>query len=247
MYKIVDHIFVHTTKMKTQLIEEFGIDQEKISVIPFDLNYISPKSNLNSVEARTKLGLGRNDKVILFFGQIAQYKGIDYLIRALYLLKIHLGEFKLIIAGKVKRGQEQYWIGVKKLIKILDLENYILSKTEFVPEGDIELYFKAADVLVLPYRNIFQTGVLFLAYDFGLPVVATDVGSLKEDIFEGDTGFICEAENPEALAKAIWKYYRSPLFEKLNTTREYIARFAAEKYSWKTVGEKTRSIYEEVM
>ena len=67
---------------------------------------------------------------------------------------------------------------------------------EFIPDEETEIYFKAADVLVLPYRHIYQSGVLFLGYSFGLPVLAADVGSLKDEIVEGKTGFVFRPEDP---------------------------------------------------
>jgi glycosyltransferase involved in cell wall biosynthesis len=78
LYNLVDHIFVHTAKMKSQLIQEFNLTGNKISVIPFGINNTIPKSNLTTSEARAKLQLNGDEKVILFFGNIAPYKGLEY-------------------------------------------------------------------------------------------------------------------------------------------------------------------------
>ena len=75
-----------------------------------------------------------------------------------------------------------------------------MLRAEYIPDDETELYFKAADVLVLPYRHIYQSGVLFLGYSFGLPVLAADVGALKEEIVEGKTGFVFKPEDSVDLA-----------------------------------------------
>ena len=86
------------------------------------------------------------------------------------------------------------------MIERLGLESAVTLQTEFIPDEDVEIYLKAADVCVLPYTEVFQSGVLFLAYRFGLPVVATDVGSLRDDVIEGRTGFISRRQDPADLA-----------------------------------------------
>ena len=107
----------------------------------------------------------------------------------------------------------------------------------------MELYLKAADVLVLPYKEIFQSGVLFLAYSFGLPVVATDVGSFREEIVEGRTGFLCKPGDPAELAKAIETYFASDLYKNLKVRRQEIKDYAEANHSWNAVADLTRNAY----
>ncbi len=116
-----------------------------------------------------------------------------------------------------------------------------------MPDADTEVYFKAADVLALPYTEISQSGVLFLGYSFGLPVVAADVGSLKEDIVEGTTGFICKPQNAADLAMALRRYFTSDLFRELPARRPAIRGFAEERHSWDVVGAMTRNMYVELL
>jgi D-inositol-3-phosphate glycosyltransferase len=243
LYKIVDHIFVHTMIMKQQLVEDFDIDEDKITVISFGINRFIPRSVLSSRQATEKLNLAANTKTILFFGRIAPYKGLSYLVSALANLKRKGDDFKLIIAGKLQRNCDQYWKDIEQIIEEYDLEDLIIRKVHFIPDEDIEIYFKAADVLILPYKHIFQSGPLFMSYNFGLPVIASDVGSFREDVIEGETGYICKAEDPVDLAAKIEMYFQSDLFKNLETNREKIMKFANEKYSWETVGQKTYEIY----
>jgi D-inositol-3-phosphate glycosyltransferase len=246
MYRIVDHIFVHTEKMKLQLIEDFDIEENKVTVIPFGINKYTPKSSLSTKQARIKIQLRNDEKVILFLGNIAPYKGLEFLILALAHLKEKNYEIKLLIAGRIKNCEE-YWKKIQRLIEEKNLEDCIISKIEYIPEADIEIYFKSADVLILPYKYIFQSGVIFLSYNFGLPVIAADVGSLREDVVEGKTGFICQPENPEDLAEKIDLYFHSNLYKNLDANRDKIIKYANEKYSWEKIGEKTHAVYKSLL
>ena len=119
----------------------------------------------------------------------------------------------------------------------------MLLRADYIPDDETEVYFKAADVLALPYRHIYQSGVLFLGYSFGLPVLAADVGPLREEVIEGKTGLVFEAEDAEDMARAIEQYFTSDLFANLNNQRQKIMDFATEKHSWDVVGQVTLNIY----
>jgi glycosyltransferase involved in cell wall biosynthesis len=95
----------------------------------------------------------------------------------------------------------------------------------------------------LPYRNIYQSGVLFLGHSFGLPVLAADVGSLKDDIVEGKTGFVFNSEDPVDLASTIENYFANDLYANLSNRRQEIRDYATERHSWDTVGQVTMKVY----
>jgi glycosyltransferase involved in cell wall biosynthesis len=246
MYRIVDHIIVHTEKMKAQIIRDFKIRENKVTVIPFGINNALPRCNLTRAEAREKLGLGAVQKVLLFFGNIAPYKGLEYLIWGLRCVKKSLGDFKLVIAGRVKQNCSAYWKKIENMIEEEGLTEKVLKRIEFIPDEEVEIYFESADLLVLPYKNIFQSGLIFTAYNFGLPVIASNVGSLREDIVEGKTGFVCNPEDPEDLAEKIMLYFQSGLFDNLDTKRKEIIQYANERFSWERSGERTFAVYKSV-
>jgi glycosyltransferase involved in cell wall biosynthesis len=123
----------------------------------------------------------------------------------------------------------------------------IVLKIQFIPDDEMEVYLKAADVLVLPYNEIFQSGVLFLGYSFGLPVIATDVGSFREEIVEGETGFLCRPGDPADLARTIATYFASDLYRNLGTRRQDIKDYADVHHSWDAVAELTRNVYSELL
>jgi len=241
-YRLVDHLFVHTAQMKRELQEEFGISDAKISVIPFGINSTVPDTALTTFEARQRLGLDRSDRTVLFFGNIVPYKGLEYLVEAMALVVGRVPNCRLVIAGRPK-GHETYWQSIRQRVADLNLDSVVIQRIEYVPDADTEIYFKAADVLVLPYTHVFQSGVLFLGYNFGLPAIATDVASLKDDVVDGCTGYVCAPRDPTALARTIERYFSSELYQDLPTRRTEIRRFAAERHSWATVGELTKNVY----
>jgi glycosyltransferase involved in cell wall biosynthesis len=230
-YRLSDHVFVHTEKMKTELVTEFGVAKEKVSVIPFGINNTVPNTSLSTADAKQQLGINKDEKTLLFFGNIAPYKGLEYLVSAFTELSKECSTYRLIIAGSVKNCQT-YWRAVEQSIILSGVGERIIRKIEYVPDEDTEIYFKAADVLVLPYTYIFQSGVLFLGYSFGLPAIASNTGSMQEDVIQGKTGFIHEAKNADALAEAIRVYFRSDIYQNLDETKREIRDYANERYCW---------------
>ena len=133
--------------------------------------------------------------------------------------------------------------GIEEAIRNSGIQSQVQLRIGFVPDDRLEAYFKAADLLVLPYRFISQSAVLFMAYSFGLPVVATDVGCFSEDVIEGRTGFVCKPDDPVDLADAIERYFASDLYQSLDKRRQEIRDYANERYSWEKVGELTLNAY----
>jgi D-inositol-3-phosphate glycosyltransferase len=207
-YRLCDHIFVHTQRMKKELREDFGVSEEAITIIRHPVNDAFPDTNLTAAEAKNGLGLKDDERTILFLGRLRPYKGIEHLLTAFKQLLTTGQNYRLVVAGAPNKGDEAY-----------------------------------IDVLVLPYKDIFQSGVLFLAYTFGLPVVATDVGSFREEIVEGRTGFICKPGDPSDLAAAIERYFVSDIYKNLGTRRREIKDYANRVHSWSAVAELTRSAY----
>jgi len=245
-YRLTDHIFVHTEAMRNEMCSEFRVGRNKVSVIPFGINNTVPNTDLSRAEARRRLGLAENAKAMLFFGNIAPYKGLEYLVDAFSEVAKKDAIYRLIIVGRPK-GSESYWRQIEQTILSNGISQRVIRKIEYVPDQETEFYFKAADVLMLPYTHIFQSGVLFLGYSFGLPVIAADVGSLKCDIIEGETGFVFEAQDSSDLADKIERYFNSELFVNLENRRDEIKAYADERYSWDKVAEITVAVYSDVV
>ncbi len=241
-YQLCDHIFVHTEKMKEELCQDFGVAEKAVTVIRHPVNDAFPDTELTPAEAKRRLGLKDDEKTILFFGRIRPYKGIEYLLDAFRLFP-QQAKYRLVVAGEPKKGSEDYLHQIRESVQRDFKPGQVILRIQFIPDDEMEVYLKGADVLVLPYKEIFQSGVLFLAYSFGLPVVATDVGSFREEIVEGNTGFLCQPGDPAELAKAIETYFNSDLFKNLGGRRQEVKDYAHANHSWHAVAELTCNAY----
>lgn len=241
-YRLADHIFVHTEKMKRELRSELKIEEQRITVIPFGINNAVPNTHLAPSDARRRLGIREGERTILFFGHIAPYKGLEYLVSAFRQLLSHRDDYRLIIAGRPKNC-DNYWTAIQHSIDDKIRKGRVLLRADYIPDEETEIYFKAADVLVLPYRHIYQSGVLFLGHSFGLPVLAADVGSLKDEILEGKTGFVFKPEDAADLANTIERYFVSDVYADLNNRRKEIRDYAMEHHSWESVAQLTMRVY----
>jgi len=165
----------------------------------------------------------QNEKVILFFGYIRKYKGLNYLIDAMpeILKKVKL---KLLVVGEYYGDEEKY----REQIRSLGLEDDIKVVSDFVPDLNVKYFFSASDIVVLPYSDATQSGIIQIAYHYDKPVIATDVGGLAEVVRNNETGLIIEPKNPSAIAKAVIDFYEKGLEEKFTIN----AREEKKKYTW---------------
>lgn len=246
VYVLCNHLIVHTEKSKAELMNDFGISPEKISVIKHGMNNKVLQKGISQSEARAILGISDNKKVVLFFGNIDYYKGLDILIESLdYLEKPLRKEIVLLIAGNFKNGD--YMQSIREMIKKSESGSRIVADIQYIEDDCIEQYFMAADCIILPYREIYQSGVLFMAYTFGLPALATKVGNFENDIIEGKTGFLIENTDPTIIAESIQDYFESSLYHSLPGIRAEIKEWSHEQFSWQKIGEETYRLYQKIM
>ena len=241
-YRLCAAIFVHTSKMKAELVEAFGVAPERAVVIPMGFFAAVPNTDLTPAQAKEKIGLRPEEKAVLFFGNIAPYKGVEYLIAAFAELAPRDPAYRLIIVGRPK-GELEYWARLRRQIDEKNLLARTLLDIEFIPDEKIEVYLKAADVLIAPYTHIFQSGVLILGMSFGIPAIAADVGALKEDVVEGKTGYIFPPRDSRALAQCIEKFFASEMHLRAEATRRVIRARVLENNSWSKVAGIIAGVY----
>ena len=186
--------------------------------------------------------------VLLFFGNIAPYKGVDDLIRALSELVRDDNRLILLIVGNVKdRSCRAYRQELERLIVAVKMSDHVRKEFRHVPDEEVGLFFKAADISILPYRRVYQSGVLGLSYSQGLPVIAADVGCLKDDIVDGATGFVFRAGDAADLAVKIRAYFKSDLFRNLEANAPKITAYGGARLSWSANAERTYAVYERLL
>lgn len=186
--------------------------------------------------ALRELGLSPDKKTLLFFGLIREYKGLDILIEAFSKLD---GSYQLVIAGEAYGSFKKY----EDLIAASPLKENIHLFDKFIPDEDVAAFFCAADLCVLPYRSATQSGISSIAYHFGLPMVTTSVGGLKETIGDRGTGIVTDEISPEAIREAIINY-----FENKDLQKKYIENIEREKIrlSWKTFCDNLMNLYRQL-
>lgn len=177
-------------------------------------------SSLSKSDARKKIGIEDDKKVLLFFGYIRPYKGLMHLINAMPVLLREDEKYFLLIVGEFYEGKDKYF----ERIKELNLNSNVLIIDEFVPNEEVGIYYSASDVVVLPYNSATQSGILNIAYGFKKPVVVTNVGGLPELVEDGKTGFIVEPQNPQALAEGIKNFFNASNFEDFSKNIETFIR-----------------------
>jgi glycosyltransferase involved in cell wall biosynthesis len=156
--------------------------------------------NMDKAEARKILNLPGNKNVLLFFGFIRDYKGVDVLLKAFSLLPEN---YHLVIAGEVYGSFDKY----QDIINKLKLISKVSLFTRYIDNQEVPAFFSAADVCVLPYKSATQSGIVQIAYNFNLPVIATNMGGLSEMITDGETGLVIPACEPNLLADKIEEYF----------------------------------------
>jgi len=245
LYRLSHKLIVHTANSKTELATEFPIADSKISIIKHGMNNRVQRTGIDTSDARKNFQISPNEKVILFFGNIDYYKGLDILIDSFERLPEKFRqETRLLIAGNSKSADFKKIIQEK--IDSPLIKERILAKIRYIADEEVEKYFMAADCIVLPYRNIYQSGVIFMAYTFGLPIIVSDIGNFKNDMVESETGFLIPVNEPKEIGETLLKYFDSKLYRNLPESRQKIRDWAWKNYSWETIGAETRKLYESI-
>jgi len=187
--------------------------------------------------AKQKLKLNLNTSYLLFFGFIRDYKGLDLLIRAFADERLRKFPVKLLVAGEYYSSPEPYL----KLIKDHNLEDLVELRTDFIPDGEVNLYFSAADMVVQPYKSATQSGVTQIGYHFNKPMLVTNVGGLSEIIPDGKIGYVVEPES-QKIADALVDFYES------DRRIEFESNIVDEKkkFSWSNMVNTFLSVYNKI-
>jgi glycosyltransferase involved in cell wall biosynthesis len=191
--------------------------------------------NLTQVEARNLLGVSLEQEMILFFGFIREYKGLKHLLRAMPRIAEKRPAARLFAVGEFFENNKSEYLA---LMETLDCNPFVTLVDGYVPDHEVEKYFAACDMVVLPYESATQSGIAQIAYDFGKPVISTNVGGLPEVIIDGNTGYLVPPKDTRALAEAVIDFFA---MEDKTAFRTAIAA-EAYKYSWERMAETVDSL-----
>ena len=180
-------------------------------------------ATLGRKEALDLIGLRENQRYVLFFGFIREYKGLDLLLDAMADERMERLGVKLIVAGEFYGDPKPY----QEQISRHDIGDRVVLHTEFIPDHEVNRYFCAADLVVQPYKNATQSGVSQIAYHFEKPMVVTNVGGLPEIVPDGKAGFVVKPDSQE-IADAIVRYFEEDWQQRLTEG----VREEKKKYAW---------------
>ena len=155
-------------------------------------------------EARWRLALPPPAPILLFFGFVREYKGLRYLLEAMPVIRIEFADVRLLVVGEFWQDKQTYLDQIERL----DIARNVVVVDRYVPNEEVPVYFAAADVVVLPYTDVTQSGVVQLAFGFGVPVITTRVGGLAEVVADGETGLLVPPGDCAALAEGVKRYFR---------------------------------------
>ena len=242
--KTATAIIAHTQFIKNKLIETFEIENEKIYVIAHG-NYDSqlPEKQISKKQARKNLSIRQDENVILFFGAVKAYKGLDLLLDAFEIAASQNQNLRLVIAGSPDTEELKNKYANK--INQLKSKNRIIHNFAYVPTEKVADYFLAADIIALPYKNIYHSGIIHLTFSYGRPFVATDVGDFREMAEEGKCGKISPENSATSFAETLLDCFADKeLLEKMG---KYCKKISDTKYSWNDIAKKTRDLYENLL
>ncbi|MFQ5708768.1 MAG: glycosyltransferase family 4 protein [bacterium] len=239
MLAVPDKFIVHSEKNREQLIDVFKVDAQDIEVIPHGSYDFYKEDKVDQNEARKVLGLEATDPMILFFGHVRDYKGVDTLLQAMALVRDEIPRVKCVLAGKNWVPWEPY----QAIIEKLGLHQVVQADLEYVPSSKVQYLYSAADVVVLPYRHFdSQSGPGNIALGFNKPLVVSNVGGLPDLV--RDKNAVFEPGDVDGLAKALLRILTEPAYKKKlsNDSAEL-----AKKYSWDDIARKTVDLYQKIL
>ncbi len=240
-YRLSDKVIAQSNVSERELRKVLCVSEAKITVIPHG-NYLPFIREMPTrAEARARFGLSNRTQVLLFFGHIKTVKGLDILLAAMPRLVREHPETMLLVAGKVWKDDFQRY---QRQIEASGISEFCTFHSSFIPDSDVAYYYAAADAIVLPYRRIYQSGVLLMAMSYGKPVVVSDIEGMTEVVVDGNNGYVFPAGDAEALADKLIEVTSNP--EKSRRIGARAFSYVQEHHDWGTIGQRTAAAYRSV-
>ena len=232
--RLCSKIIAHSSSARIAIIDAYRIQDSLVTTIPHG-NYLANYSNnISESEARQKLGLSLDNIVFLYFGAVRGYKGIPELVEA--FKRMDEPKSRLIIAGRPSSKEE-----AQEILEKCQNNDRITTVFEFIPDQDVQLYMNAANVVVLPFKNILTSGSAMLAISFAKPVIAPLIGCIP-DILDSKGSILYDPSKSDGLLNAMKLAFHSNL-EKMGKYNFKVA----EKFNWDDIAEKTSYVYHECL
>lgn len=239
IYELSDAIIVQAKANIDRFNERFPGFSDKVTYIPLG-NSLEFAGDCTPDEARARLKLPRDKHILLFFGQIKKVKGVGVLLEAFGQLAKERDDLFLVIAGNVWKDDFSVY---QEIIDRYGLdERNLKTEIRFIPDEEIDVYYAACDLTVLPYLDVYQSAVIQLAYAYKKTVIATALPAFTELVEEGKTGFVCEPDDVESLKSAIMRALDAK--DEWKSIGEAGYQKVKEQCAWEDIAEKTAALYQ---
>ncbi len=239
LFKLGDHFIVHSKSNYFQLTKHFGIKGDRVTQIPHGPLEFHHKEHITRDSARNMLNLEPKDQVVLIFGTIRPYKGIDIALEAFARALEDIPEARLVIAGKLWESWDRY----EKIIKEKNISEYLVKHLHYIDADEVAGYFLASDLVILPYLHFdSQSGAGATALAFGKPMIVSGTGGLPELVV--DQNNVVTPGDAEALADRIVNCLKN---RSILDQMARDSRAIAEDMSWERIAEQTIAIYKKLL
>ena len=239
IYKLTDLILTHNKFSKNEIIRLSKFPEKDIYIVPHGNYTPFIKVQTDKIASRKLLGLPTGKTILLFFGLIKKVKGLEVLLHSLKLVVEKNPDIVLLIAGKPWQNNFETY---QKIIDEHNLHANIILHTKFIPQEDVEHYYCASDLVVLPYKKIYQSGVLMMALSYERPVLVSDLPALVEVITDNENGFLFKSENVVDLSNKLNLILHDT--HKLEEVRLKGNILITKSFGWNEIGRLTKAAYQ---
>jgi glycosyltransferase involved in cell wall biosynthesis len=241
-YRAARRVIAHSQVAKHELIEELGIAEEKVDVI-FHGNYVgSVPTDVTREMAKEHFGIAPDRRVLVFFGQIKEVKGLEVLLDGFALARERDKSLHLLIGGRVwKTDFSRY----ASMISSHGLAPYCTLHIRYIPDAEVPFFYRCADLVVLPHLRIYQSGAVLLAMSYGSPVLVSNIAGMLEAISDEQTGFVFRSRDAEHLAQRIGEIFAVP--GRSAAVAEAGLRTVTARNDWSRIGEQVLECYQRAL
>lgn len=246
VYESFSIVFFHGENNKQRFLSLFDLPRERLHIIPHgnEQLFLSVRSKtLTGARMREKYGIDADAPVILFFGNLTPSKGLPDLLKAFSQVCVQEPRARLIIVGRPTKFIDMDQI--TQLVDELGIGKATIIDAHYLPMENVAPLMDMATMVIYPYLNSTQSGALQVAYTFGKPVIATNVGGLPEAVDDGKSGFLVPPSSLDDLSRTILKLIKDP-----NLVRDmgnYAKHLSETKFSWEAIAQEIRVIYEDAV
>jgi len=246
LYRCCAVVFVHFESNRRALLATYAVPERRVATIPHGDESLFEElreDGYGPEDVRAELGLSADDPAILLLGTLTAYKGVDRLLRAFARVVAEVPRARLVVAGFPAPDFDV--AGAHALVRTFHLGSSVRIVPRYVESPRVAAWMEAARVAVFPYRAVYQSGAVILAQTLGVPVVATNVGAMAEEVQDGRTGLLVPPDDEPALAAALVRLLRDP--ETAAAMGRRARAHVREAFAWRRVAAAVLLRYEDVL